>query len=303
MIDNLRITVLVENTARGADLLAEHGLAFWIEADGRRILFDTGQGKALLSNAEHLGISLDTAEFVVISHGHYDHTGGLKPLLELAKQFAVCLHPAALATKYAKEKAPPHRDIGIPGLDEQTLCRKTRRLLWTQGPTELIAGVHVTGEIPRRNDLEDTGGPFFRDPACADPDLLIDDQALYLETPTGLVVVLGCAHAGVVNTLDYVAEISGYDRIYAVLGGMHLVGATQRRLEATVDALERYGVQEVGPAHCTGIRAASYLWWQSAFECFECSVGTTFAVEAKHDSATTTSRDSTVATHSSYEKV
>jgi len=280
MIRDVRITVLVENTARGADLLAEHGLAFWIEADGHRILFDTGQGKVLLHNAEQLDVSLDTAEFVVISHGHFDHTGGLKSVLERNDHASVCLHPAALETKYAKEKSPPHRDIGIPDLDEQTLRRQARRLLWTRESTELLAGVHVTGEIPRRNDFEDTGGPFYRDQACTDPDTLVDDQALYIETPAGLVVVLGCAHAGVVNTLDCIAEQTGRHQIYAVLGGMHLVRATQRRLEATVAALKRYGVQKLGPAHCTGIRAVTCLWSQSAWECFECSVGAVFTVEA-----------------------
>jgi 7,8-dihydropterin-6-yl-methyl-4-(beta-D-ribofuranosyl)aminobenzene 5'-phosphate synthase len=106
----------------------------------------------------------------------------------------------------------------------------------------------------------------------------MDDQALYVETPAGLVVVLGCAHAGVVNTLDYVAELTGRSRVYAVLGGMHLVRANQPRLEATVAALERYGVQKVGPAHCTGMRATTYLWSQSTLGCFECAVGTVLTV-------------------------
>jgi 7,8-dihydropterin-6-yl-methyl-4-(beta-D-ribofuranosyl)aminobenzene 5'-phosphate synthase len=278
MIHHLRISVLAENTARDADLLAEHGLALWIEADGHRILFDTGQGKVLRHNARHLDIPLDTAETVVISHGHFDHTGGLKDILDSNEEMSVCLHPAALERKYAREKSPPHRNIGIPGLDEQTLRRKARSLVWTRGPTKLIDGVYVTGEIRRRNDFEDTGGPFYRDESCTDPDPLVDDQALYFETPPGLVVVLGCAHAGVVNTLDYISELTGRSRVYAVLGGMHLGRATVPRLEATVAALERYGVQRVGTAHCTGMRAASYLWSRLASKCFECCAGSVFTL-------------------------
>ena len=277
MIADLRITVLAENTVRQANLLGEHGLAFWIEADGHHFLFDTGQGKVLHHNAKQLDIALEAAETVVISHGHFDHTGGLKGVLDSNEQVSVCLHPAALERKYARGKTPPHRSIGIPGSDEDALRRKARCLIWTREPTKLIGGVHVTGEIARRNDFEDTGGPFYRDPACASPDLLLDDQALYVETSAGVVVVLGCAHAGVVNTLDYVAELTGRRRIHAVLGGMHLVRATPRRLEATVEALDRYRVQRVGPAHCTGLRATTYLWSRLPDRCVECSVGTTLA--------------------------
>lgn len=279
MIDNLQITVLAENTARGTNLLGEHGLAFWIEADGRRILFDTGQGKVLLHNAQCLDIPLDTVEIVAISHGHFDHTGGLKDVLGTAEQIDLYLHPAALESKYARRGTPPYRRIGIPDFSEQALRRQTRHLVWTRKPTKLIEGVFVTGEIPRRNDFEDTGGPFYRDQSCTEADPLLDDQALYVETPAGTVVVLGCAHAGAVNTLDYIAELTGRDQVYAVLGGMHLGRASPRRLEATVAALKRYGVQRIGTAHCTGMRAAGYLWSQLPGKCFECSVGSVFTAE------------------------
>ncbi|NQU25134.1 MAG: MBL fold metallo-hydrolase [Candidatus Nealsonbacteria bacterium] len=279
MIHDLSVTVLVENTARGADVLGEHGLAFWIEVDRRRILFDTGQGKVLRHNAKCLEISLDTAETVVISHGHFDHTGGLKDLLDVTGPVNLYLHPAALQEKYHRKKTPPHRSIGIPNLDEQALRQRTQKLVWTRKPTKVTEGVYVTGEIPRRNDFEDTGGPFYVDRSCTEPDPLPDDQALYVETPAGTVVILGCAHAGVVNTLDYIAELTSRDRIHAVLGGMHLMRATPQRLEATVKALKRYGLRRIGTAHCTGTRATSYLWSQLPNECFECCVGTVFNIE------------------------
>ncbi len=278
MIDELRITVLAENTVRAANLLAEHGLAFWIEADGHRILFDTGQGRVLQHNAGQLDVPLDTAESVVISHGHFDHTGGLEAVVNSDWRIPVYLHPAAMDPKYARRSAPPHRRIGVPDSSKQILQRQSEHLVWTGKPTQLTAGVHVTGEIPRRNEFEDTGGPFFRDQSCTDADPLLDDQALYIETSAGTVVVLGCAHSGVVNTLDYIAELTGRDQVYAVLGGMHLLRATPQRLEATVAALKQYGVQKVGPAHCTGMRAASYLWSHLPGGCFECCVGSVFTV-------------------------
>ena len=181
MIGDLRITVLAENTVRGAKLLAEHGLAFWIEADGHRILFDTGQGKVLRHNARQLEIPLHAVQTVVISHGHFDHTGGLKELLEAGAEPDLYLHPAALQRKYHREKTPPHRDIGIPHEDEQALRRREALLTLTPAPRELIGGVHVTGEIPRRNRFEDTGGPFYCDPSCTTADPLLDDQALYID--------------------------------------------------------------------------------------------------------------------------
>lgn len=276
MIRQLQITVLVENTARKAKLLAEHGLSFWIEVNGRRILFDTGQGLVLRHNARQLEIPLDATEIIALSHGHYDHTGGLGDVYSPSarEKIDLYLHPAALEEKYAQEKTPPHRYIGMAGIDELGLRRQTSHVIWTAEPTPLMEGVYLTGEIPRRNDFEDTGGPFYLDLACTEPDPIKDDQALYIETPAGIVVVLGCAHAGLVNTLDYIAELTGRDRMYAVFGGMHLVRAQRPRLEATIAALKRYHVQRIGTAHCTGMLATTYLWSRLPNECFECPVGT-----------------------------
>ncbi|HIQ21650.1 MAG TPA: MBL fold metallo-hydrolase [Planctomycetes bacterium] len=276
MIGTLRITVLSENTAGKAGVLGEHGLAFWIEADGHLLLFDTGQGKVLEHNARELDVPLDRTELVVISHGHFDHTGGLAAVLNRNPQVPVCLHRAALNEKFARQKRPPHREIGIPRPCREALQQHAGPLLWASQPLELVPGVHVTGEIPRRNAFEDTGGAFFRDADCQQPDPLTDDQALFIETAAGVLVVLGCAHAGVVNTLDYVAELANGRPIVAVFGGMHLVRAKPPRLEATLAALERYGVRQVAPAHCTGMRAASYLWSRLGARCADCSVGSVF---------------------------
>ncbi|MBN2293971.1 MAG: MBL fold metallo-hydrolase [Pirellulales bacterium] len=283
MINDLRITVLVENTARGINVLSEHGLAFWIEADGCHILFDTGQGGVLCHNAQCLGIPLHTAEMVAISHGHFDHTGGLSDALvgvnrTTAAGADLFLHPDALNKKYAKEKMPPHREIGIPRLDENDLRKRARKLVFSTEPTQLMKGVYLTGRVPRRNDYEDTGGPFYLDQECTEPDPLLDDQALYIETPVGTVVVLGCAHSGVVNTLDYITDLTGRDHIHAVMGGMHLGRATSQRLLATSEVIRRYGIKKIGTAHCTGAKATSYLWSQFPDECFECCVGATFRI-------------------------
>jgi 7,8-dihydropterin-6-yl-methyl-4-(beta-D-ribofuranosyl)aminobenzene 5'-phosphate synthase len=251
MIDQLRITVLVENTAGRDDLVAEHGLALWIEADDRKILFDTGQGPALAPNAEALGINLEEAYAVALSHGHYDHTGGLAALRNRLRDARLYVHPAAFDRKFGVT-TEGSRYIGASLGRLEQLQREIPNLIPTIEPTEIVPGVSVTGEIPRRNDFEDVGGPFFRDDAGRAPDSLPDDQAMYIDTRDGVVILLGCAHAGVVNTLDYVAELTGADRFHAVLGGMHLVRASEERISRSIAALRAYNVQLIGPCHCTG---------------------------------------------------
>ena len=270
-----QITVLVENTAGGRGLLAEHGLSFWIEFGSRRILFDTGQSAVLFHNAQVLGIDVSTVDAVVLSHGHYDHTGGLRKMFEMAPAVPVYLHPQALEPKFAcgGERS---REIGMEREMAQTAKQHIDGGLgsFTDGPVEIFPGVWATGEIPRGSAFEDTGGPFYRDPNCTQPDELLDDQALVLETPEGLVIVLGCAHAGVVNTLNHVAELFPNRSIQMVLGGMHLVHALPSRINYTIEVLRRYDVQRIGPAHCTGAEATRELWDALSQKCFLCSVGT-----------------------------
>jgi len=274
-----RITVLVENTAGGRGTLAEHGLSFWIEIGSRRVLFDTGQSDLLLHNAQVLGVDFRMVDAVGLSHGHYDHVGGLTEILEVAPAAPVYLHPQALEAKYARRE----REGRQIGMEPETACVLRRRIesglgSFTDGPVEIVPGVWATGEIPRRSAFEDTGGPFYRDSDCTQLDELLDDQALVLETQDGLVVVLGCAHAGIVNTLDYVAELFPNQPIRTVLGGMHLVRALPARIAHTIEALRRHDVQRIGPAHCTGAQATRELWDALSQKCFLCNVGTRIAL-------------------------
>ncbi len=269
------ITVLVENTAGRRGLLAEHGLAFWIERADRRILLDTGQGMALAHNAERLGIDLSAVTDVVLSHGHYDHAGGLAAALPRFARAVIHTHPAAFGERYARDPDGRARAVGSPFRSPADLEPHAAAVALTgAGPTDLGDGVQVTGRIPRRNDFEDAGGAFYLDEACTEPDAVVDDQALWLETSDGPVVLLGCAHAGVVNTLDCIRSLTGAGRIHAVLGGMHLLNADERRLRHTVAALRELDVRHIGLAHCTGLEAMACLYREIPGRCVHCTTGT-----------------------------
>ena len=274
----IRVTVLVENTAAGRGLCGEHGLAYWIEARPERVLFDTGQTpEVLLQNADALGIDLAAAHAVAISHGHYDHTGGLWELLRLGGKPRLLIHPKALARRVSQQRDGTIQDVGIPPQNDlESLEQHTSSLTFTDGPTPVTEGLWVTGEVPRLNEYEDTGGRFFLDEACESADPIVDDQALFFDTRDGIVVVLGCGHSGVVNTLRYVQELTFGRPIHAVLGGMHLIHASEHRLDETVTAFRDIDIEMLGPAHCTGARAQARLWWEFQDRWVPCQVGSRF---------------------------
>jgi len=256
---SLSITILVDNLAdRG--LAAEHGLSLWIEGSERPVLFDTGQGKALGTNARRLGVDLSRAEDIVISHGHYDHTGGIAEALRCAPRARVFLHRDALLDRFSVEPVREPRQVGMPSPTRTALeSLPAERIVWVAEPQRLAPTIGLTGPIPRESTFEDVGGPFFLDAIGTQKDPITDDQALWIETRAGLVVCLGCGHAGLVNTLDHVRRVSGTARIRAVIGGFHLVQAGEERIARTLAALESAAPELIVPCHCTGEGAVAAL--------------------------------------------
>lgn len=283
-----RIIVLADNSVGSRGLLAEHGLALWIELGGRRVLFDTGQGFALGPNAAALGVDLSRAEAVVLSHGHYDHTGGLGEVLRQARNPRLYAHPAAFADKYARNSDGSSRDIGMPNRGEM-LTRTRASFVPVDGPIEVAPGLRASGPVPRLTEFEDTGGPFFLDRDCATPDPLPDDQAVYVETSGGIVVLLGCGHAGMINTLWYVRTLTDGRPIRAVIGGMHLRTASDERVRRTIVELERLGSPRLYPCHCTGFTASARFWGTFGDRCSPCAVGTIIDLDGERNLARTES--------------
>ena len=256
----VRITVLVENTVHRPHLVAEHGLSIHIQIGERCVLFDTGQTDKLVANARALGVDLTQLDAIVLSHGHYDHTGGVAAVLKLAPTARVFVHPAALEPKYGKSSSDQSRFIGMSPEAIQAVRGATGGFVGTPGWTDVGKGLFVTGEIPRITPYEDTGGPFFLDAACTRPDPLIDDQALVIDLGPNLLLLSGCAHSGVVNTLDHVARMTARKPVRAVIGGLHLGSATQDRVQQTISRLRGIDLDCLAPVHCTGWPATAQLW-------------------------------------------
>jgi len=254
------ISVLADNSVERGRFTGEHGFSAHVAIDGVRILFDTGQGMVFRRNAALLGIGLESVQKVILSHGHYDHCDGI-PSLEYAKMQRphIHLHPAVFKRRFARDNAGGYRDIGI-SWSRQSLSVRGAQLVESAVPRFIHDGVAISGTIPRVTDFESPGGSFYvMENNTYIPDDIPDDQALYIKTPAGLVVLTGCAHSGIINTILYGQRLMQEERVAAVIGGTHLIHASQDRLWKTVQNLKKLGVARICAGHCTGLDGICFL--------------------------------------------
>lgn len=253
-----RIKVVCDNTAGSiSGTLGEHGFAALVQAGDRSLLFDTGGGHTLLHNAQRMNIDLKSVDQVVLSHGHYDHAGGLWPLLQAAGPKTILAHPGIFTRRYVLREGSS-RSVGVP-YSEEFLTGLGASFSYSDAFREVMPGVFLTGEVPRRTPYEEGDAGLFCDEAGCRRDHITDDQSLVIVTAKGLLLLLGCCHAGVVNTVELAREKTGVEQVYGVVGGCHLAFSPQTQIDATVKALKRYGVKKICPGHCTGFHAAARL--------------------------------------------
>ena len=261
MITAAKIHVLIDNSANSDEprLHAEHGLSLLIDVqlkdESARILLDTGPlPHLLLQNAKYLNIDFSTVNAILLSHGHYDHVGGLLTILpHIPSSTPIIAHPDTFLPKFAYR--PYLKSIGAP-FSPMALQTRNAMLLQTADSVPVLDGVKTTGEIERKTPYEKVTGYYTLQINHLIPDYLHDDQALILHLKKkGLIVICGCAHSGLINTITHAKHVMKTDTVYAVIGGFHLKNATSQRIDATADALRQLNVKQIAPCHCTGSKA------------------------------------------------
>lgn len=258
----IQITTLSENTAN-IGCLAEWGLSILITTKNLNILMDTGRSLSATYNADALGIDLSRVDKIVLSHGHYDHTGGLRHVLRRTGEVEVIAHPDIWAAKYDRLD-DQELYIGIP-FQRAELEGLGARFKLTRDPVKLGDDIMTTGEIPMTTRFEKIDPELYiKDNDTLKPDPLADDLALIIDSEAGLIVILGCGHRGVINTLRHARKLTGNRPIYAVIGGSHLFRASEDQINKTVDALKEMGIKKLGLCHCTGFAAAARLYHDMA---------------------------------------
>ncbi len=275
----VRITVLAENSVVVPfDVIGEHGFAAFIETPNFNFLFDTGQGKALINNALALKKDLSSIKFLYLSHGHYDHAGGLLDLLKIKSPLTIYTHKDAFSKRYWF-KGGVKKYIGIP-FSKSYLESLGANFVYEKEFREIEKGIYSSGEVERKTSFEkiDEEMKVENENGELVQDQIWDDFSLAIDTSKGLVVILGCAHSGIVNILNHFINKTGKKEIYAVIGGTHLGFATDEQINATLEVIDKYNIQKLGASHCTGLEVGAKLYNKLKDRFFFAGVGSVLEV-------------------------
>lgn len=275
-IEEIHIRIVVDGKVLVEKVMGEFGFTalvdvFYDDMSNIRLLFDTaGSTPALMHNLELSNIDSSSIDMIVLSHGHWDHVGGLMEVLSwTGKRTPVLYHPHALAPKIFTADNGKERDIGIKNYFSAEELQNSTEVIETTEPYSIGEGIWTTGEVPRTNDFEKFTGNMTKVHTIKDgvktPDELEDDLSLMFQLKDGSVVILaGCCHSGIVNTMNHVTTVTGTSSIIAIAGGLHLYDASKERLAKTIKHLKGFPLTTLAPCHCTGLRGQAALMY--AFE-------------------------------------
>ena len=271
----MRFRFLMENKTDGPGCIAEHGLSIYIETQGRRILFDTGASGLFVQNAEKLGVDLGRVDDVVISHGHYDHTGGVPAFCDCNKTAPIYIHKNAFHETYGLEQNGEweKEPCSIRWTQEQRQAMEPR-IVRTDGVTRISDTIVISGTIPKMEGYEPTE-TFFRklEDGRYEADPMDHEQILVIREEEGLYVISGCSHRGVVPAIRYARELFGGERIAVLVAGMHLYNAEKALRKKVIGQILSEDMDLVMPVHCTGIEGICELKAALGEKCVAAAAG------------------------------
>jgi 7,8-dihydropterin-6-yl-methyl-4-(beta-D-ribofuranosyl)aminobenzene 5'-phosphate synthase len=262
-VADFRVTILAENCVASSRVIGEHGFSALIEKGGRRFLFDTGQGMCLPHNVKVMGEEFSGLEAVALSHGHYDHTGGLRWVIEKTGGIPVFAHRSVFARHMGRDPQDPAAapyDIGCP-FKREDLEALGARFHFEERTRRIGEGLWFITGISRKSELEP------QDPRLVIPgekgfipDPMEDDASLLVDSPAGALLILGCAHAGILNILEHVRSEMGFKRLWGILGGTHLLHASEDMIRRVAESLDTFYPEFIAVSHCTGWKATAGLF-------------------------------------------
>ena len=274
----MKFRFLMENKTERTGVVAEHGLSVYIEAQGKKILFDSGASRLFAANAAAMDIDLSKVDFAVVSHGHYDHTGGFPLFHEINPAAPIYIHKNALRVSYGMEKGEIEKEpCSILWTDEE-LKALSSQLVFTDGPCEITENIKITGTVPVGDDFAPTENFYCYDGTELIADDMSHEQCLVIREPEGLYIFSGCSHRGVINGLNACKSLFPGERVAVLVAGMHLYSASEEDRKRVIDEIVSENMDEVMPVHCTGIQAICDLKSRLGDKCTVATAGYEYSV-------------------------